>query len=178
MKLIMMIENEEIYKHGGMFNNCSSLSSLPDISKWNTNNCTNMSEMFYGCSSLFSLPDISKWNTKNVYSMNRMFDGCSLLSSLFNYTEIYISKSLSSIADFSCIYIKNLNGDTILINCFVYDTIQKIKYRIKDKKGIPPEQQSLFLKQKLLEDNKTLKEYNIQKMSTLNLLIKNNVNNN
>ena len=34
-----------------MFNGCSSLISLPDISKWDTKNVTNMSEMFYGCSS-------------------------------------------------------------------------------------------------------------------------------
>ena len=43
-----------------MFSGCSSLISLPDISKWNNNNVTNMSFMFYGCSSLISLPDISK----------------------------------------------------------------------------------------------------------------------
>ena len=33
----------------GMFAGCSSLSSLPDISKWNTNNAINMRYMFYGC---------------------------------------------------------------------------------------------------------------------------------
>ena len=56
-----------------MFNGCSSLSSLPDISKWNTNNVTNMSYMFSCCSSLSSLPDISKWNTNNVTNMSCMF---------------------------------------------------------------------------------------------------------
>ena len=45
-------------------------------------NITNMSYMFYGCSSLSSLPDISKWNTSNVTHMSFMFDGCSSLSSL------------------------------------------------------------------------------------------------
>ena len=40
-----------------MFSECSSLSSLPDISKWNTNNVTNMIAMFYKCSSLSSLPN-------------------------------------------------------------------------------------------------------------------------
>jgi len=45
-----------------IFEGCSSLSSLPDISKWDTNNATNMSHMFYLCSSLLLLPDISKWN--------------------------------------------------------------------------------------------------------------------
>ena len=49
-----------------MFAGCSSLSSLPDISKWNTNNAINMIGMFYECSSLLSLPDIFKWNTNKV----------------------------------------------------------------------------------------------------------------
>jgi len=67
---------------GGMFQSCSSLSSLPDISKWNTNNVTNMSYMFVSCSSLSSLPDISKWNTNNVDDMYLMFYHCSSLLSL------------------------------------------------------------------------------------------------
>ena len=49
-----------------MFYECSSLSSLPDISKWNTNNIKNMSLMFNECSSLSSLPDISKWNINKI----------------------------------------------------------------------------------------------------------------
>ena len=40
------------------------------------NNIINMSCMFYGCESLSSLPDISKWNTSNVNDMRNMFDGC------------------------------------------------------------------------------------------------------
>ena len=59
-----------------MFRGCNSLSSLPDISKWNTSNITNMSGMFYWCESLSSLPDISKWNTFNVTNMSGMFIGC------------------------------------------------------------------------------------------------------
>ena len=43
-----------------MLNECSSLISLPDISKWDTKNVNNMSYMFYKCSSLKSLPDLSK----------------------------------------------------------------------------------------------------------------------
>ena len=59
-----------------MFYECSSLSSLPDISKWNTNNVTDMSYIFFWCSSLSSLPDISKWNTNNYTNMYHMFYGC------------------------------------------------------------------------------------------------------
>ena len=65
-----------------MFYGCNSLISLPDISKWNTNKVTNLSYMFYGCKSLISLPDISKWNTKNVVDMSGIFYYCSSLNSL------------------------------------------------------------------------------------------------
>ena len=51
---------------GGIFAQCSSLSSLPDISKWNTENVTDKNGMFYKCSNLLLIPEISNWNTKNV----------------------------------------------------------------------------------------------------------------
>ena len=52
-----------------IFDKCHSLISLPDISKWNTNNVIDMSWIFHGCNSIISLPDISKWNTSNVIDM-------------------------------------------------------------------------------------------------------------
>ena len=39
-----------------MFSNCKSLSSLPDISKWNTNNVNDMSYMFYNCKPSLNIP--------------------------------------------------------------------------------------------------------------------------
>ena len=84
-----------------MFEGCSSLSSLADISKWNTSNVKRMDYMFYGCSSLSSLPDISKWNTSNVIRMYGMFYGCSSLSSLDNI----ISKwNTSNVTDLNYIF--------------------------------------------------------------------------
>ena len=65
-----------------LLNNCLSLTSIPDISNWNTSNVTDMRHMFCYCTSLSSLPDISKWNTNNVKDMRYMFYGCSSLSSL------------------------------------------------------------------------------------------------
>ena len=47
-----------------MFSHCKSLKTIPDLSKWNFSNVTNVEYMFYNCSSLFPLPDISKWNLK------------------------------------------------------------------------------------------------------------------
>ena len=83
-----------------MFRGCKSLSSLPDISKWNTSNVIDMSEMFSGCNSLSSLPDISKWNTSNVTYMYDMFSGCKSLSSLPD-----ISKwNTSNVTIMSCMF--------------------------------------------------------------------------
>ena len=58
-----------------MFYKCSSLYSLPDISKWNTYNIINIGEMFSGASSLSYLPSISNWEfnsyyEKTIYLMN------------------------------------------------------------------------------------------------------------
>jgi surface protein len=79
---IKLYETKNITDMSGMFCNCSSLSSLPDISKWDAKNITDMSCMFRDCSSLSSLPDISKWDTKNVTNMHYMFRFCSSLNSL------------------------------------------------------------------------------------------------
>ena len=83
-----------------MFSDCTSLSSLPDIYKLNTDNATNMSYMFYHCNSLTSLPDISKWNTKNVTNMSNMFNDCKSLLSLPD-----ISKwNTNNVTNMSCIF--------------------------------------------------------------------------
>ena len=69
------MEYIKCYNMSFIFSYCSSLSSLPDISKWNTSNITNISYMFSYFSKLSSLPYISKWNTSNVTNMNYMFYG-------------------------------------------------------------------------------------------------------
>ena len=49
-----------------IFRDCSSLISLPDISKWDTQNVTDMSFIFDQYISLISLPGISNWDIKKV----------------------------------------------------------------------------------------------------------------
>ena len=65
-----------------IFSKCESLVSLTEISKWNTINVTNMRFMFSDCKSLKSLPDISQWDISNVSDMRAMFKNCELLESL------------------------------------------------------------------------------------------------
>ena len=37
-----------------------------ELTNWNINNATNLGRLFYKCESLSSLPDISNWKTNNI----------------------------------------------------------------------------------------------------------------
>ena len=123
MCLIFQYGKWKIQFNDGLFKNCLSLQSLPDISKWNIKNVVNINNIFKGCSSLFSFPDISKWNFHNITDKNNINIPIENTSS-FNYSskednENYIDSY-------------NINSSSFLNNKEKSDFNNMNEYKVKD----------------------------------------------
>ena len=134
-----------------MFSDCSSLESIPDLSKWDLSNVTNNNNMFQGCRHDFLKEKIfcDDYDDKNKYELNIKVDKNNIIrnddlkffpqvelkfNNIDNITKIMIDNIKAEIRqllnndNFSIIEIKKGSLIVILsLQFIIFDEIKKKK---------------------------------------------------
>ena len=110
------LDTSNINATGGMFYNCTSLTSL-DLSSFDTSNVETMSSMFHNCTNLTSI-NLSYFDTSKVTNMTSMFYNCTSLISLdlssFDTSNVdYTTWMFYGCNNLTSIYMSNSNVDSI-----------------------------------------------------------------
>ena len=66
----------------GLFKNCSSLTTLTDLSSINTSKATSLAGMFQGCIGLTGTLNLTNFNASSATDISYMFQGCTGLSKI------------------------------------------------------------------------------------------------
>ena len=107
-----------------MFHGCSKLTTIGDVSDWNTSKFYNCTSMFNACYLLNTL-DCGRWNMSNVVNTSSMFTSCN------GFTTIDIDDwNVTSITNFSGMFTTCVNLTTLNTSAWSFNTSSNINFSL------------------------------------------------
>ena len=94
-----------------IFQACTELTSIGDISNWDVSNITDMTGAFSKCVGLTYIGDLSNWDVSNVTNLQGIFMSCNKLTSIGDLSNWDVSNVTSIYRSFYFCYSLNSTGD-------------------------------------------------------------------